>query len=183
MNEDPFNNKQEKLAIRVELAKPEDWQLCKDLRILAITGEDSEMFDMTPEKVAEELAKSDQEWKNEASSDDMFSVLARNGSEAVGLGRARFFEGSWRIRNGYVKPEFRNMGIQQKMSALRLREIQKRGGIKAITGIKMDNPISLHNAEKFGFKIVEEDDGWYYLASDLTDPEVIKKIDEVLNAE
>mgnify|MGYP001618423029 CR=1 FL=1 len=181
MNENPLENK-EKLAIRVEIAKSEDWQACKELRLLSITGEDAKMFGQTPEEVQAQINKSEQEWRKETASDEMFSVLAWNSSEPVGLGRVNKVEGMWRIRNGYVKPEFRNMGIQQKIIALRLQEIKKRGGTKVRTGIKINNPTSLHVAEKFGFKVIKTDESWYIMESDLTNPEVIKKIDEALNA-
>ena len=89
----------------------------------------------------------------------------------------------WRVRNAYVKPGFEGLGVQSKMIALRLREIIKRGGIKAITGIHVDNVISIHNAEKFGFKITEKiDENWYQMELNLTDSEVIKKIQNALNA-
>lgn len=183
MNEDPFKNK-EQLAIRVEIAKPEDWQACKELRLLSITSVDARMLGQTPEEVEKQLNKSEEEWRKETASDEMFSVLAWKGSEPVGLGRVKKVEGEevWRIRNGYVKEGSRNMNIQTKMIALRLREILNRGGVKAVTGIRVDNPTSIHNAEKFGFKIVETEDGWHHMKLDLTDPEVIKKINEVLNA-
>jgi len=113
------------------------------------------MFGLTPEEETIEKNKSEQEWRAESNSDTMFSVLAWNDSEAIGLARAKQEEEKvWRIRNGYVKPEFRKMGIGQKMFALRLGEIKRRGATKVRTGIKPDNVASLHVAEKFGFKKV-----------------------------
>jgi len=196
MQEIPLENKkptQEKLDISVRMANKEDWPVCKELRLLSITGPDADMLGLTLEKKQEEMNKTDTEWELETSSDTMFSVLACNNSQAIGLGRAmQEEEGVWRIRNGYVKPAFRDMGIQQKMLALRLSEIMKLGGFKAVTGIKINNPISFHNAEKFGFKEVDPArkaialgplaSKWHMLESDLTDPAVIKKINEVLDA-
>ncbi len=180
---DNFKGKQELLDIKVKLASPEDWQACRDLRLLSITGPDAEMFGLTSEKVEDEKNKDESEWRKETQSRLMFSVLAWNNLKPVGLGRVNMVEnGLWRIRNGYVLPEFHGLGIQQKMIALRLREIIKRGGVKAITGIKNNNLISIHNVEKFGFKIIDTDKDWHTLESDLTNIEVIKKIDEVLNA-
>jgi ribosomal protein S18 acetylase RimI-like enzyme len=184
MNEDISQNRQEKLDIKVELAKPENWQVCKELRLLSISGEEAKMFGVTPESFQEENNKSDEEWQEETASEEMFSVLAWGKGEAVGLGRARKVEDTWRVRNGYVKPEFRNMGIQQKMLALRLKEIIKRGGIRATTTARINNLASVHNIEKFGFKITDVDigKGWNHFELNLTDPEVIKKINEVLDA-
>lgn len=182
MNENPFK-KQEKLDIKVELATPNDWQACKDLRIFSITGSDADMYGLTPEEKDEELGKDEAQWRRESCGDEMFSVLSWSGPEAIGLSRAKQEgEGVWRIRNGYVKPDFRNKGIDQKMFSLRLNEIRRRGGTKVVTGIMIKNKVSVHIAEKFGFKIVHSDDIWYRMELDLSSPEIIKKIDEALNA-
>ena len=184
MTENLFKNREERLAIRVELAKPNDWEACKKIRLHSITGPEAIVMGMTPERLQEEMNKTEEQWREETSSEEMFSVLSWDGSEPVGLGRAKKVEeGLWRVRNGYVNEKFRGIGIQPRMIALRLQEIIKRGGNKAVTGIRTDNPVSLHNVYKFGFKIVDvQDEVWATLESDLTDPEVIKKINEVLNA-
>lgn len=179
-SQNPDSN-QEKLDVKIEIATPEDWQACKELRLLSVTGPDAKMFGLTPENLQEEKNKSEEEWRKESSSDNMFSVLARSGSNVVGLGRARKVDEIWRIRNGYVKPEFRNQGISHKMFAIRLHEIQKRGGTKVVTGIRIDNATSLHIAEKFGFKRTGTDNDWYLMELDFNDPGVIRKINEVLN--
>jgi ribosomal protein S18 acetylase RimI-like enzyme len=171
--------KQEKLDIKIKLATEENWQECQKLRLFSIK-ENPKAFGATPESIQEEEQKSEEEWRRESLSEYMFSVLAWNNQDAVGLGRARSVEGVWRVRNGYVKPEFRNIGIQQKMLALRLSEIIKRGGEKVVMGIEISNSISLHNAEKFGFKIAEVNNGWNMMELDLTDRVVIGKINEVL---
>jgi len=159
---------QKNLDVKIKLATPEDWQKCRDLRLEAITGEDREMFGLTPEEETIEKNKSEQEWRAESNSDTMFSVLAWNDAEAIGLARAKQEEEKvWRIRNGYVKPEFRKMGIGQKMFALRLGEIKRRGATKVRTGIKPDNVASLHVAEKFGFKKVSQDENFITMELDL----------------
>jgi len=184
MTEDPFKNKQEKLDIKVGLATPEDWQTCKELRLSSLTGPGGRMLGVTPELIQKLMDQTEQEWREETESRTMFSVLAKSGDMSVVLGRVRQEgEGLWRVRNAYVKPGFEGLGVQSKMIALRLREIIKRGGIKAITGIHVDNVISIHNAEKFGFKITEKiDENWYQMELNLTDSEVIKKIQNALNA-
>ena len=122
----------------------------------------------------------------------MFSVLAYSNLVAIGLGRTKEIKkGVWLVRNAYVKPEFRNMGIQQKILALRLNEIIKREGTKALTVVRTDNPISKHNIEKFGFKKISLINQVIKIGRsalkenifelDLKDKEVIKKIEEILN--
>ncbi len=197
MENNPFENRkpaQEKLDIKIKVATTDEWEECKKLRIESITGPESKMMGLTPEKEKEEMEKSEEEWRRETNSDTMFSVLAYNGGAAVGLGRTAESQkkGIWRVRNGYVKPEFRNMSIQKKMLALRLTEIIKRGGIKAITTIKTNNPISIHNTEKLGFRKIglikkvlqlgHQAREWHVLELDLSKPEVAKKIEEILNA-
>ncbi len=196
MENNPFENRrpaQEQIDIKVKITTPDEWEECKKLRIESITGPEARMMGLTPEKENAEINQSEEEWRQEANSETMFSVLAYNGGVAVGLGRTREVEkGIWRVRNGYVKPEFRNMGVQQKMLALRLKEIIERGGIKAITGIRPDNIVSIHNTEKFGFKKIglikrvlkmgRQALEWQVLELDLSKPEVARKIEEILNA-
>ena len=188
--------RQEKLDIKVGLAKLEDWPVCKKLRLKSIEKH-PKMFGVTRRRLKEEKSKTDQEWQDETSSVDMFSVLAWNDSEPVGLGRAKKVEseeGIWHVRNGYVEDNFHGMGIQQRMIALRLSEIIKRGGVWAVTGVNTSNAVSLHNVEKFGFKVSPDQDsalsklknllkipGFVTLELDLTDPTVVNKINEVLN--
>lgn len=173
--------------IEVKLATQDDWKACKDLRLESITLY-PEVYGLTEEEFEEENNQSDEEWKKETDSETMFSVLAWDGSKAVGLGRTRRINNnSWFIRNGYVKKEFWGRGLQPRMIALRLLEITKRGGIKAITGVKVDNNKSIKNLESFGFKTfqtkLQNGEEFYMMELDnLNSPEVIKKINEVLNA-
>lgn len=194
MSEDPLKNpkftpdqgSQEKLKPTYRICTEDDWIICKELRILSMTGPDAEFLGVTPKILEENLKKSDEEWRKETQSREMFSVLSYVGSEPVGLGRAKLEgEGVWRVRNAWTKPEFQRRGIQTGLIALRLKEIIRRGGVKVETSVRPGNPTSLHNVEKFGFKVVDTDDEWHTLELDLTRPEtrseVIKKIDEVLN--
>ena len=185
MSEDPFKNRQERLDVRVELAKPEDWQEVKRLRLESITGPSASMFGLTSEKTRLEIEKDDAEWIKETASDTMFSVLAWKGSKTVGLGRVRLVSGDvWWLRNDYVVSSSERMGLHKKMIALRLREIiEGRKGVKAGVGIEKTNDVSLNNYKYFGFSITDEDDFGYSLELDLTQPKVINKINEVLNAE
>jgi ribosomal protein S18 acetylase RimI-like enzyme len=182
MTMDTLKNTQEELDIKVKFATPDDWEKCKKLRLLSIK-EYPKVFGATPERVQEEQEKNEEQWRKETCSEDAFSVLAWNNQDVVGLGRSRRREGEgvWNIRNAYVKPKFHNMGIQQKMIALRLSEIIRRGGKKVVMGVEKSNSVSMHNAEKFGFKVREANGDFNIMQLDLTNPEVVRKINEVLD--
>ncbi|MFA5840861.1 MAG: GNAT family N-acetyltransferase [Candidatus Paceibacterota bacterium] len=193
MAENPFKNKQsnqEKLEVRVEIAKSDDWMVCKELRVIMCKGDDAEMFGITREGreeiIKEEEAESENEWKEKLSGDSAFGVLAWSDSKPIGIGLAKRREekGDWYIYSGYVKPDSRG-GVGKKILATRLEEIQRRGGKKVMLGVKATNATSISIAESFGFKKVEyaeNKEGFYMELEDVNAPEVIKKINEVLNA-
>ncbi len=170
---------QEGLDVKIEMATEKDWQEVKDLRLESILGESAQFLAPPPDMLKAELEKRDQEWQSELTPrEDMFTVLARIGNEAVGIGRAikeKDEKDAWRIRWMYVKPKFRNKGIQKKVIDARIKEIKKRGGKKAIAIIS--NPISIQNAKSSGFKlsilekIKGKKHGFYRLEKDLTEPE------------
>lgn len=190
----PLENRkpaQERLDIKFQIANPDEWQKCKELRLISITGPEARMMGLTPERQAEEISKTEQGWRSETNSSEMFSVLAYHGSKAVGLGRTKEVgKGIWRLRNDYVIPEFRKMGIQPKMLALRLDEIIKRGGVKAIATIRTDNPRSISSVEKLGFQKIgllkrviqlgRSAFEWHVFELDLINSSVVEKINEVL---
>ncbi len=177
--------KPEKLDITVKVAHPDEWEDCQRLRILSVTGseEEKEKMGVTPELLNSILNAPEDVWRAETNSKTMFSVLARDGAKAFGLGRAIELEkGFWKIRNAFVEKEYRGLGTQAKMTAVRLQEIIiKRGGTKAMTWIEIDNLPSIRSNEKFGFKVARIEDGGYTMELDLTDPAVIKKINEILD--
>ena len=146
----------EKFNFKVAVATEKDWETCKNLRELAITGDDAKMFNANPESVAFEKQKTEEQWRKDLSSDTVFYVLAHNGSDAVGMGRATQIvsmgEGVWGMYGGFVKPEFRGNHIAQTMFATRINEIQKRGGKFVITFIRTDNEKPLNLVKKFGFE-------------------------------
>jgi hypothetical protein len=183
---DPFNqspqedsedhkNTSEKLDLKIEVAKEEDWEQYKNLRLIAMTSEDKEMLGSTPELVEKARARTDQEWKDDITAKNMFVMLSKNGSEAIGMGIAAddLENGIWRMGSGFVKPEFRNTPerVGRNMFAARLEEIKKRGGKKVMIGVKAVNATSIHIAESFGFKKREEDasEKGYWMVLDLTE--------------
>jgi ribosomal protein S18 acetylase RimI-like enzyme len=190
MNEKSLENinpSQEKLNVKIEIARPEDWEAYKKLRLLAVTGQDTDMFGVTPEEAEQEKTRSDREWQVDLSRDDMYILFSTKGSEAIGMARIKKTgeDNVWSISSIYVKPESRG-GVGRKLYAASLSEIKKRGGIKVEVGINVVNSKSIGLAESFGFKNVMFSDSkgrkWNELDLDLTNPEVIKKISDVLNA-
>lgn len=193
MEENPFKNK-EKLAIKIEIATEKDWEACKDIRLEAITSEDADMFAITSEKVKKEQGKNENDWRKDLQRDDLFVVLSWNGSQAVGINLVlKKKEEVWHAEFGYVKKEFRSQGIHTKMLARDLSEIIKKGGKKVTGNVLADNVASLNVCEKFGFKKINDqlekvvlesgtEHDFFRMELDLTNPEVIKKIDNVLNA-
>lgn len=202
MNQNPFENKlsqpktpdipnQEKLAVRIEIATEKDWKVYKEIRLLALSSKDAEMLGFSYGDFFSEKTRDEEEWRRDLSRNDMFIVLSWSGSDVVGMGHAvRESPDVWSMTYDYVKESFRKMGIQKRMLAERLREIKKRGGLK-VTGIAMtNNTATIRANEFFGFKktgtisikVDEESRSAYTLELDLTDSEVTKKINEILNA-
>src|SRR3989338_1354503 len=185
-----FPKKQEKIEVRIEIATEKDWQAYKEIRLEAIKGKDAAMFgghDKERDKV-----KPDDEWREDlALHEDRFIILSWVGSRAAGMGRAdeiKDKKGVWSMGQGYVRDEFRGENIGKKILAARLAEIKKRGGVKVITAMFHGNERPMHIAGLFGFKkigtlrqLVRGRDltplKLRRMELDLTDPEVIKKID------
>ncbi len=204
MKQNPLENKkskQEKLDVRIEVAKLDDWEAYKKLRLMGISGSDSATFGITEEdkikRIKEETLRTEKEWKADLSREDMFVLLAWNGSIPTGLVRAeRKTNEWWHMGWLYVPDEFKRKGIGRKIMAAELNKIIKENGIKASGFIKDDNEKSINNLESLGGKKVDSnltgysketkkrgrELGFSVYEVDLTDPEVVKKINEVLNA-
>lgn len=152
-NPSKVENTVEKLDVKIELAQPDDWEVCKKMKWEAITGEDAHKFGVTPETKEMEAKKGEKEWRDELSNPNMITFLSKNGDDTIGMGRAKKQEECiWRLHNGFVEKEFRDKGIGKKIFQARLNEIIKRGGKKVITLIEITNKPSIHIAESFGFK-------------------------------
>ncbi len=187
MKEDIFKNNQEKFIPKIELATENDWEECKRLRVLEVSGEDAQMFGLSPEEIEKEKNTTKEDWQNEIKNEDTFFVLSKDGSKAVGFGRAiREKEGQWRMGWGYTEKDFRNKGFGTKNSMFRLKELLKRNATQAKLFVMGDNPASLHVQESLGFKLAGigpsvkkgQSDLIHMMTLDLTDPEVIKKIND-----
>ena len=152
MDQDPFK-KAEELDIRIENATPDDWEVCKELRTLALTGKDARKFAATPEMVTEEEARGEKEWREDLSNPNIIFVLSKLGYQTVGFGRAiRRGNNNWHMGWAYTKENFRNKGLGTKNSEFRLKEIVKRNGDKVTMGVMTENLDSIKIAEKLGFK-------------------------------
>lgn len=169
MEKNYLKYKNEQLDIKVEIATEKDWEAYKKLRLLAVSGKDKEIMGFTPEQIIKEQAKSEEELKKDLSSQDIFVVLAWNGSNAIGMGRAMEKDEDiklWYMDSGYVKDgeSFRNKGIGKKIFRTRLDEIKKRGGKKVFLGIMFNNEPSIHVAESFGCKKIDglSDDKYHF---------------------
>ena len=134
---------------------------------------------------ANDRIKSDEEWMDDLlPRNNKFTVLSWVDSDLIALSAAREKKekGFWHVGSDYVKPEFRGGGVGKKMLAFRLEEIIKRGGLKVEAGIDSTNQISMGLYESFGFKRANIIDDWQMMEADLTDSEVIRKVNEVFNA-
>lgn len=205
--EDPFRNqnrRQERLDVNIRFATPEDWRECKELRIEGLTKDekDAEMLGSNYEIVVNEQNRNEREWRKElSSSPDTFVFLAEKESIAVGTVYAVKKKGDWwHIGRDYVKKEFQERGIGKKLTAERLREIIKRGGVTVTAFIRPNNEKNVPIYTFFGFQEVDVmsteypkktkldsiKTGFKCFELDLTNSqtkeEVLRKIDEVLNA-
>ena len=188
----PENLEKNKESIRIATEK--DWQAYRDLTIEAIDSPDSEMLGFIPgDKKSEsekqrEKAKTERQWKKILEKrDDMFVLLSWSGSKIAGFNAAiRKRNNNWYIHSGYVSPEFRG-GLGKRMFAARLNEIRNRGGIKVWFDVKSNNGKTVTIAETFGFEEVFDEGSFFpkefrMELKNVNALEVIKKINEVLNA-
>lgn len=196
-NSSKVENSTEKLDVKIERAQPDDWEACKIMRIKALESADSgklETNSKTLEKKLEfEKQKTEEEWRKELSSENTFIFLPKKNQVPIGIGRiSQIKKNIWILHNGYIEKEFQGKGIGKKMFVTRLNEIIKHGGIKAWTSVKVNNEKMLHLAKSFGFRemtpmeilmrakrIISKQ--WKPMETDLTNPEILKKIKEVLN--
>lgn len=169
MKQNPLERKpkQEKLDIKVEIAKLEDWEEYKKIRLEAITGKDAGMFG--PKAVEEDLSKTDEGWKKDLSLSDKFVVLAWQGKEAIGISiiKKKVAEGTWDIGAGYTKENFRGKVFARTALTKILSEIINRGGTRAILATRVENQYMTQLAELLGFKSLEIEDGWQNMELDL----------------
>lgn len=188
MNEDLFK-KQEQVPVRVEIVKiptPKALRAIRELRLYAVEDEqDAHNLVTTKEK---ETEKSEEDLTKEMFDDDGFVVLLWNGNEPIGMGRAAKYMkgGEWYIGKAYVKKtqekSYRGQGYGKKIHAIRLDQIRKLNGKIVKAGVVARNDVNFGLLTKqFLFKKVGDLPKGDLLECDLTDPEVVRKIEETLN--
>ncbi len=168
MDENPFKN-QEKLAVKVEIAKPEDWEIYKDIRIEALT-KNPEAFGTLLEEVDK---RTTEQWQASLSNSESFFVLAKTDSGTSGAksiaGAIRGKEKTWRLVAVYTRPEFARLGIAEEVCNKVLEEIKKRNGNKVVLNViknkKQDAARKLYN--KLGFRDMEDRGDYYIMVKDL----------------
>lgn len=153
MNENLFENK-EQPAIRVEIAKPEDWPALKEIRLVAINSEDAEMFG--PRGRERDQIKTDEDWKQEVSIENKntFYVLGWNGNKVMGMVRATHFPDEpavWRVTSLYSRADSRGKIVPKKVFGVLKNEILRRGGTRIIIHVNPKNTDTERLYKLFGF--------------------------------
>ncbi len=143
-------------SIKIEVAKSEDWEVYRNIRIEALT-KNPEAFGST---LAEALSKPDEYWQSRLAREDLFIVLARADNSLEGaksITGARIEEGVWKIIAVYTRPEFRRQGLAEKVLREVLNEIKRRGGSKVTLNVTARTEQEAARAvyKKLGFKEVE----------------------------
>ncbi len=134
------NIEQPKVAI--EIAKLEDWEDYKKIRLEAIE-KNPEAFALDPENLRQEIYKRDRQWKETLKDPNVMVFLLREGKDAKGLAITKhkpdIEEGFWRIYHVYVSASLRGKGAGEKLMTEALEKIKERGGKKVWLNI-MGNP-------------------------------------------
>ena len=165
MNENPFDKKpkidnlnqnKEQLKATIEVAKPEDWERVKNLRLAAIKGKDAQMFGVKTGVIQEEQRWTEEEWKKILSKNNDFTMLSKVDSEDIGMIRAyERKNGIWHLAWAYIKDEegkFRGKGLGKALYEAPIEKIKELGVKKVTAFIYKNNPASFHIAESIGFK-------------------------------
>lgn len=156
--------KLEKLAVIVELAKPEQWQDLANIRLGALKSDPDSFFGkLIPVKIPS--VDDEAEWKSHLEGGGEFFMFAKSGSEVVGMVGAYIDyeekdapEGLWCMKWAYVKKDFRNRGVGEQMYNAWLEELKKRGIKKAGAFLLNKNKsfdTVMHLMTKIGFHEVK----------------------------
>lgn len=168
------NNPLEQVDINTEIAKPEDWQDYKKIRLEAL-DKDPTAFGETKEKA---LAKEDNVWQSDLeSSPDKFIYLVKNKKELLGMGgadkRDKFGEDTWFVFGMYVSALVRGKGVGGKLLNSIEAEAKSRGAKKIVLFVSPEQSPAVGLYEKLGFKSNHEKnsaspDGrvWMYMEKD-----------------
>ena len=173
-------------------ATPADLDRLIKFRLAALEGKDRKNMTTSEREYKRIKNRTHEEWANIfADNEERFTILVENDSDIIGAGRAEIRERIWELYNLSVEEGFRRLGIGKQITATRLNEIRIRGGKEVKTHIREGNDPSLGNVGFFGFKRIDSllgrlqeklDMGFGEVRlADVNDPEVIRKISEVLD--
>lgn len=124
-----FSPKQEKLVITVEIAKPEEWEDLRKIRLEALEM-DREAFGSN---LKDEKDKDDQYWRDQlANPEKKFYVIARQGREPVGMTGAYRTDPQdyWWVFGVYVSGKARGRKIGPQILKRIEQEVKSKGGHK-----------------------------------------------------
>ncbi len=156
MIDGPRDLEQKKFSIG--LATPDDWEAIKAARVRALT-EEPVIFDTTPERLEGEASIDEETWRGMLTRPNMFVVLAREGSNVVGIGTAqKFYNGpgdfdpdNWKLHTTFVEKKFRDKDMGRKILEMKINEIRRRGGKRIFASIRKDNAPMMGLVRSLGF--------------------------------
>ena len=141
--------------VRIELAKPEDWQAYKNIWLDALK-KSPEAFQSSLEKFEK---RSDEAWQADLKNDKRIFVFAKTDSTFNGIKSIASAideqTGAWLISRVYTRPDFRGQSLSEKVLKEVLEEVKKRGGIKARLTVRngpKQEPARDVYRRKLGFK-------------------------------
>lgn len=183
-------NKRENIAFSLEFATENDWEAVRDLRVEAITGKDQKMFiGDNPDWIKFDTDRTEKEWRDEIKDPKNFTILSYADKKLIGMGRGwenPEVPGIYLLGHAYTKEEFRGNDFGKKNFASRIREVIRRHGIHIMLNIWKDNTTMMTLSKSFGLELRSDkpnDKGFYTMdLSNLENPELLKKLDEVLDS-
>lgn len=163
------NENREKLNLVTEIAKEEDWEKYKDIRLEAIEKEPVAFY-VTKESKEREYGKTNDDWKNDLTNIDAFVVLSKNNDIPVGMAQAFLKTGTgnkwnilkkqnkniWHIKGVYLNNDYRGSGFSKEMMDMIFNEIKRRGGEKVTLNVMDTQEIAKKIYEKLGFKVFKK---------------------------
>ncbi len=150
----------EQEPVRMFLAGPDDWEIYKDIRIDALEN-NPEAFGAILDRLR---TKSEQDLREDLIRDYQFYILAKSSTnqkqaQAIAGAYKKELGNGWQVIAVYTRPEFRRLGMSEKIIQEVLREIKKRGGTHVslnVTNMPEQAP-ARQLYEKLGFQRVKDD--------------------------
>lgn len=146
------------MPITITNPKKEDWRSIKELRLESLKNEPQAFWI----SYQEEAMQTDEAWQEKINltlgeGPKEILVLAKDGENLIGMaGASADDENNWKIKNVYIKPEYRGKGISTKILQETIEKINSRRDVKLIqlkVNTKQEPAIRLY--QKCGFQIIE----------------------------